>query len=556
MGANLAATVYAWIGQSFALFLLPRSVARSERLRAIAVWAPAALLLFFLQDPLILFALVFFLMLALAPLDLTERAAFFLVVAPCLPIYLQAPLPFPGINFLINLTHYKVAAIALLLPLLVVKNKKDPAFAFSIADASLLGYIVYTAFIVGDTLNATSGLRFLIDQTLILAFPYFALRFAIANLEDFDKCLRGFLIASILLAGITLVATAKQWDFYRLYELESIMKVPDFRDGLIRIGATANTHSLGYHLALCLLFLEYLKRRMHFGFIHLLGLRAVFLASIFVTGSRGAMVGLALAFSTYVICTIRSRAQRWTLYAIMIAGLVAGVTWLLVGDFSQIDPHGTFAYRQKLVTTSIDYILENPFFGDYNYLTSGKFDNLVQGQGIIDVTNLYLQVGLHYGLIGLVLFFSVILFSWFGLRKRSGVQNVPIPAVADTNLSRLSAFVIILIVVPILIIVSMVIIGFSNPHLPNDLFFSFIGLLLLALIVFLTAFSMPKVKTPPASSSGQYLDIIHARCVLAGGTVGWLCLVATTSDVGMTVHLGIMLAAFSRAISMLSMKDA
>ena len=64
-------------------------------------------------------------------------------------------------------------------------------------------------------------------------------------------------------------------------------------------------------------------------------------------------------------------------------------------------------YRQELLTKSTQIILDNPFFGSTDYLL--QMEELRQGQGIIDLVNTYLIVGLNTGLIGLglyILFFG------------------------------------------------------------------------------------------------------------------------------------------------------
>jgi O-antigen ligase len=71
---------------------------------------------------------------------------------------------------------------------------------------------------------------------------------------------------------------------------------------------------------------------------------------------------------------------------------------------------------------SIQVIMQNPFFGAPDFLTSPAMQELMQG-GIIDVVNSYLWVGLTSGLVGLSLFSGFFIAVAVGIFK--GMRNVP-----------------------------------------------------------------------------------------------------------------------------------
>src|SRR5204863_1498670 len=65
-------------------------------------------------------------------------------------------------------------------------------------------------------------------------------------------------------------------------------------------------------------------------------------------------------------------------------------------------------YRQRLFEVALSAIIQNPFFGAFDYIYSPAFQELKQGDyGIIDLVNTYAVVGLSSGLIGLGLFAGV-----------------------------------------------------------------------------------------------------------------------------------------------------
>lgn len=478
MTPTIAATVYAMLGFSGPFGLAPRLAPTSFLVRCFAVWLLTALILFFVDDQLTVLVLAGVVLVVLAPSDPVHRIGFFLVAAPSLPAYLQAPLPFPGINWLVLLTYYKVVVFVVLTPVLFRLPPRDNGRgAFSLADASLVVYIVLSTLIVALSMGLTAGPRFLIDQLLLLGIPYLALSRGIRSRDDLDFCFRAILLASLILASIAVVATLKQWDFYRLKEPPSVFLIPDIRSGLIRIAATANTHSLGYHLAIGILFLQYLKKPLRLGFVKLWLFRALLLAGLLSTDSRGSVIGLTVAFFVYGIVMVKKAGLRWAmLISLALAILGAGLWLMMTDDASSIDAYNSVGYRQLLFQVSIAHILEHPIFGDLGFMRDAKFAVLLQGQGIIDITSLYLQIGLSFGLVGLVLFFGL-----FALTMRDLMRCAMRPAAAG-------------------------------------------------------------------SESGD--DIRRMSALILAALVGWLILIATTSDVALTLHLGLLLIALGRAIGL------
>lgn len=508
MGPFLAALGYAWISHGCAFLLMPWSVDLTSRLRAVVLWAFAALLLFALQDWFIALLLVTVAVALLAPVDPVQRAAFFLVAVPCLPTYVTAPLPLPGVNVLMDLTQYKLASAVLLLPLFAMRRYGTLRRSkLSMLEACLLFYIVYTAIIVGISLNATTALRHLADMTLLLMLPFYVLRRVVKRIQDLEIFFTMFLVASIVLVSITLVSTAKQWDFYRLVQPVTVLSIPDFRSGFVRIQAVANPHSLAFHLAAALMMLEFLKLRMNLKWIYLMTLRFAFVAGIFFTNAFGAMLSLAVAAIFYLLFLIRSTPIRTLLLLWIAIQGVAGGIWLLYGSAEPIDVYGTFNYRQELFRIGSAYVLQHPIFGDYDFYKNPLFEPLRQGQGIIDITNFYLQVLLHYGFLGAVPFFTVMVAPIVALLRQSYKMNVGSSGARGGSGSARQ--------------------GYGR------------------------ASRRGAEANPPATSDADQFASNWRRmaAILFGLQIGWLVFVATSSDVGLTVHFGIVFAALGRGLA-------
>ena len=516
MSTHISVLGYAWLAHCLAFLIAPQAIPINERLRAFLLWSASASALFLLVDPGLVFFAVACILIALAPIAPVPRVALFLVAAPILPMTIEAQIPFPFINHLTALTPYKLVSAVLLIPIFLMQRPQGVKGAkLTAPDVCVVLYIIYTTLHVAVNNNVTIGLRYLVDQSLLLALPYFALRRALVFFEDLDEIFRAILICAIYMAVIALVATGKQWDFYKSLDPASIFAIPDFRGGILRIGVTTSTHSLGLFCGFGLVALEVLKRTLQLSGARLSLLRVVLIIGVFVSGSRGAMVGTALAFALYLSLLSDRKFVRWLLAMMLSLGIVVGTFWLLWTDFDTHDAFeraDTFSYRQELLRVSVQHILKYPIFGDHLFYSRPEFETLRQGQGIIDITNFYLQILLHYGMIGFILYFGVCLFSlWPNLLFALGISKARL-RIAITREARISS-------------------GSASETLG----------------------AQPKITR---SLIAVPQDILRRFCgLLIGIQVGWLFFITTTSDTGSTVHFGVVCVAMLNAFMRITMED-
>lgn len=566
----VAATVYACLAHLAACAVLWGSLPQAMLLRALVLWNVAAAALFLLLDPSLTLIVIACVTIALTPLSPAHRVAFFLVAVPCLPYLTVAPVPFPGLNYLTELSQLKICVLALLLPgLFATKPKGTPARGGAIAGAALVLYAIYTAIFVTANGNLTGGLRFFIDQLILLVLPFFAIRSAVRSVDDLDIVLQGFVVASLLLASIALMSTLRQWDFYLATVPITIMRIPDARSGFIRINATVSVHTLGMHLAAGLIVLQYLKHRIDFGFLRLNVMRLMMLAGIYFTDSRGSMGALCIAAGIYVIACLESRTLRILATGAVVAGLVAVLAWLSVAEFSNDGALGSISYRQQLLRVSLPYLKSHLLFGDFHFLQRKEFQVLVQGQGIIDITNLYLQIALPYGIIGLALLmmpFAVPLLFMFAF-----IRGQPTLHASSANRRKLrsadgSRKLIALIIFAS--VTAILIIGFitfvqlpqrstvgSDEWLVALLPAEWLTAAILGVLIMIVGQRLVQVRHKKRSAenagggeseSDNYRRLVGA---LTGIVAGWLFLMTTTSDVGLTMYVGLVFAALCLAFS-------
>jgi hypothetical protein len=131
--------------------------------------------------------------------------------------------------------------------------------------------------------------------------------------------------------------------------------------------------------------------------------------------SRGPWVALAAGLTLWF--SLSPKGLKRLAVAVALMGAVFGlalltpardeiislIPWVGNTDTENID------YRARLIQVSMFLIYENPWFGSPTFMSEPIMQQMVQGQGIIDLVNTYVALALSSGLVGVVLFCSVLI---------------------------------------------------------------------------------------------------------------------------------------------------
>lgn len=419
MGLYVVALLYVWLAQLLAIGLLYRTLPIPMFLRSAILWPVVAGIVFVFVDALASLVLVGLAMAAIAPVGVRERVALFVAAVPSTPYFLKADLPFPGINTLFELSHFKICVIVFLLPaLILVRHRVSLWRLLTLSGASLIVYSFLATFVVLEHATPTWTLRFLVEQLLALVIPFVVIRLALRSWSDLDALFIAFLVASVFLATIALVSTLKRWEIYSILQPMSAFTAADLRSGFVRIRATVGTHSLGFQMAAGLIILQYLSTRIDIGWIQINILRVLMLLGLYFTDSRAAMVALCIMIVVYAFSCVGSRAIRAAVGFAALLALLYIAYLLATFEFSTEGSSGSVVYRQELLRISVPYMFNTFPWGDYHFAKSPEFRPLIQGQGIVDVTNLYLEIGLPFGILALTFFIVPYIVSLLSVLKR------------------------------------------------------------------------------------------------------------------------------------------
>ena len=326
---------------------------------------------------------------------------------------LNGDVPFPGLNYLMELDYTRLLTLALLLPV-GIRLFRSGGFRgkWEISDKAMaLSVLLAVALGVRDT-TFTSALRDTVELLLSVTIPYFVLTRSIKTRQQFDACLALFLAGMVVIAGIAMFETVRHWKVYEA--VTELFRERSFRyenrGGFNRASATFGTPiALGFALTLALGVLMYLRQllpRPRAGVVLLL----VIGGGLFASVSRGPWLGAALLIGVFLFLGrggLRKVVQLGFAGVLVLALLAMtpfgkNVVELLpfIGDTRS----DTVDYRVDLIKAARKTFSRNPWFGTTDPLRYPEMQAMIQGQGIIDLVNSYIQVGLYNGGVGLAIF--------------------------------------------------------------------------------------------------------------------------------------------------------
>jgi O-antigen ligase len=346
-------------------------------------------------------------------------------VVPPIPVII----PLVGNNGLFSIDNYRLLSICVLAPTAWrVRRDRDDTHGggASAMDMLLLAFGVlvtalytcpdlpYQAYIPDSPANMLRrGFLFLLDTYLL----YWVVKRTCSNERAITEALAAFCLASVVMAAIGAFESLRGWLLY--VNIASSWGTDPNAGFYLAHGSQLRAQvsaghalSLGYLLAVAFAFWLYLKTRVRSKATRI-GVTLILWAGLFASFARGAWLGAIASF--FVFNAAGPRAFSRTTKAIGAAALfVICIALSPIGDriLDALPIFGGAAdadlqYRQRLSQRGWELVMAHPWFGDQ--FPWPAMSDLRQGEGIIDLVNTYLSVGLNYGLTGLTVFAGFIL---------------------------------------------------------------------------------------------------------------------------------------------------
>ncbi len=356
-------------------------------------------------------------------------------VAPCVPIGVGVPGLF---NRIIDMDPPKLLALSLLMPVALQLARNPENRVVRPPDICIIIFYIFISMLALRHGDFNTILRILPSYFFDIMLPYFVFSRSLRNGLDVNRMLLAFVVASMPLAAIGVFEIWKSWRVYYVVILQwdfFLITSYLFRDGMLR-AATTSVEAIAFGFmcmtgAGCLLAIRAEKALNAWRHVAL----AILVAGLLSSVSRGPWVGFAICVLVILLANLRTAMK------LFFTALPGFVVLLLahppfIDRFVNLLPFvgsadkGSETYRSMLMESSLIVIGRYPLFGSDTFLKEPEMQRMIQGQGLIDIVNSYLQIALSYGVIGLFLFvmFTVILgvgLASLYLRSKTTVLNYP-----------------------------------------------------------------------------------------------------------------------------------
>ncbi|MDE2416590.1 MAG: O-antigen ligase family protein [Burkholderiales bacterium] len=357
------------------------------------------------------------------------------------PVSMELPAVF--VNKFFDLSNYRILAFAVLIPtawrLMHAKDKTALGRHKGI-DRYLWAYLVLQLIFLMPyediTNTARRGFLFFLDCIVLV---YVVSR--ICNTKHkLAEVLAVFCLACAIMVPLAVFESQKVWVLYRglpdAWGIET--EVYLFRDGALRAQvSTGHSLALGFILSVAFALWLYVANREPKPYKRIAGMSGYWLG-LFAAMSRAPWIGAVLGYVVYTLLGPKGVKSlvKVALIAVPVAALVliSPVGPKVIEKLPFVGTVDSFnvEYRERLAQSSWELIQKNPLFGDPFF--TRNLEQLRQGQGIIDLVNVYASIAMLYGIVGLFLFVMPFLLAMWSSWKQ---QRRAIPQ--DDDMARMGA---------------------------------------------------------------------------------------------------------------------
>lgn len=371
--------------------------------------------------------------------DSNPTAVYLMLLNVIPPISHQIPMI--GISYLFNLNIYLLLSFCIMTPMAfrMLHTRGRPKHGeLQALDFCVMGYGLLSSFHYLQAqsysgalfpITMTDSMRRVVVFLFITYVPYFVISRTNADRKTLLDSISSYCVACSVLAGIALFETLRGWLLYS----EMPARFGDdagageymIRENALRAMASAgHPLTLATLLAIAIPLWLYLRPRTQLPRASL-GVTTLLSVGLFVTYSRGPWIGAAV--SCLVLLALRPRALSTALktaIAITLLGTVFSLTPFgqriisLLPIFGGKADLGTLTYRETLLDRASTVIAQHPLFGDTAAIL--QMQDLRQGEGIVDLVNVYVQILLNDGIVGLALLLGLLLL---GAAKANSIRR-------------------------------------------------------------------------------------------------------------------------------------
>lgn len=419
------------------------------------LWIGITLAAFFAHN-FWLFMLLAGIMLHIASARDQNKIGLVLFVLLAVPPFSSEIPGFGGVRYLFDMNYVRLISLVVLLPALVREAARHSGRYFFTETADRLFYLFIILNVIlmvrADITTAAVRSAFLLFIDAVL-FYAIASRSAQDN-SVFRSVFSGYVTGAAVLAFVGVFEFSRDWLLYS--SLDEALGAERGSGNYLRrgeslraMGTAGHAIPYGYAMAVGLMLLLGLRRHFPRQIVWWAGI-GILVMGLVSAYSRGPWVGALAGFVVFCL----TGPHKWKNFAhlalfsmVLFAVLIATpLGEALLYRAATVDT-GTFDYRERVFWNAIEIISANPFFGSDNFMFTAAMQELIQGQGIIDIVNTYVAVPLRSGLVGLLLFAGFFLSALAGAWRRMNSASEKNSEAVDIGRGLLAALTCILVTI-------------------------------------------------------------------------------------------------------------
>ncbi len=326
---------------------------------------------------------------------------------------------------LFNINYVILLSLIIFLPMfLSLKGREDvPRLGQTFADWLVIILITLMTFLEMRGTTVTDALRNGVGYGLAIFLPYFVASRAIKDFNQLKVVMIGFTLAGLIAGSIAVFEFLKGWLLYQ--PLPHVLNMPfDLGRYLGRGDLLRALSSLGHPLILGLMMLITFGFYLFVGsliknkWIRRLCLFAI-LAGLYAPVSRGPWVAAVVLFIIFL--ALGPQVVKKMSVALIVAVIIGSLLPVIPGGqkiinllpfVGKVDPFNV-DYREVLFDKGIEIVKRKPLFGVPEPSLEPEMEDMVQGEGIVDIVNSYLNIVLGYGIPALILYVGLFVLAIF-----------------------------------------------------------------------------------------------------------------------------------------------
>lgn len=321
-----------------------------------------------------------------------------------------------GINYLAALSYPRVLIFGFIILTYIQSNRSEKRMTWGVFDSLVLGIGALNFFLAYRDDTLTNSLRVVVYHLLDIFGIYLVGRQLALQQTNLRSGLAAFSVGVGVIGLIGIFEFSKKWLLYAHVDTSwgapgSDVYLMRGETGLLRSYATT-THplALGYVTALCVLIWLGLAQSASMTLRQSWRPLALIGAGLLVTVSRGPWLCLAAAYLVWLLVQPRGLAllaRSAVIGALLFGALMltpAGESIIKLLPFVGNVETGNIDYRKLLIEVSWMVVMEHPWFGSNTFMYEPIMQQLIQGQGIIDLVNHYVSTALASGFVGVAFF--------------------------------------------------------------------------------------------------------------------------------------------------------